>query len=275
MRDGVENCVHLVKERYDLDLSVYDYSFLEKAIKFRMTSTLCEASEHYLLFIHQVPDELSELLSQLNNSYSEFFRNSLTFSFLEQPILRKMTQLTAKDHSREIRIWSAGCASGQEPYSLAMVLDNFKKNKQDNFIYRIFATDNSEKELDLARKGIFNISTVKNTRFEFTEKYFIRKGETFLLDPKLKEKVDFSNYDLLSRDSSSPPSAIYGDFDLIMCCNVLIYYQPFYQQIILQKFFRSLRKGGFLITGEAEAHLVWEFGGFKPYSAPAAIFVKN
>jgi chemotaxis methyl-accepting protein methylase len=270
-----EKCIQLMNSRFTLDISRYDHSFLEKAIQNRMASAGCQTDENYLIFLEEMPGESISLLAQLNNSYSEFFRNPLTFSLLEQLILPKLFNQKEKIHSPEIRIWSAGCASGQEPYSLAILLDDYKEKHKVDSRYRIFATDSSENELVSARKGVFDFKVLKNTRIEFAEKYFKRNGDTFLLDSRLGVQVDFSRYDLLSKDSSSPPSGIYGDYDLIMCCNVLFYYEPEYQQIILQKIYRSLKPGGFFVTGEAETHLANAFGGFRLYVLPSAIFIKN
>ncbi|MBV5313548.1 MAG: protein-glutamate O-methyltransferase CheR [Prolixibacteraceae bacterium] len=267
--------IHLLKEKYALDVSMYDHMFLEKSIQFRMSSTACLDFEAYLNYMAIVPDEASRLVNQLSNSYSEFFRNPLTFSILEHVVLPKIFNEKLKHNGSEIRIWSAGCASGQEPYSLAMMLDNFRHSNFNTVSYRIFATDNSIKELEVARKGLFDFKAVKNTKLEYAQKYFNCSGETYVIEDKLKEQVDFSEYDLLDKDSSSPPVSIFGDFDLIMCSNVLFYYEPEYQQFILQKIYRALKPGGFFITGEAEKQIVNLFNGFRPFLVPASIFVKN
>ena len=270
-----EMCVQFLKERYALDISVYDNSFLEKTIHNRLVVTSCKTTNDYLEYLGNVPDEPTCLINQLSNSYSEFFRNQLTFSILEQTIIPKLFNDSATNRSHEIRIWSAGCASGQEPYSLAILFDDFKNNHPINTNYRIFATDNSQKKLDSAVKGIFDFKSVKNTKLEFVEKYFRRNGDNFMLDVNLMKQVDFSFYDLLEKDSNSPPSGIYGDFDLIVCCNVLLYYQPEIQQKILQKFYRSLKTYGFLITGEAETSFVNSHAYFKQYTISAPVFIKN
>jgi len=274
MEKELEKLIRLMKERFALDISVYDNSFLEKTVKDRLIATSRQTVEDYLVYLGGTPGETACLIGQLSNSYSEFFRNPLTFSMLEQAVIPKIFSQAEKTKSGEIRVWSAGCASGQEPYSLAMLLDDYKNNHQSDISYRIFATDSSEKELDGAKKGVFDRKTVKNTRLEFAEKHFRKSGENYILNSRLKKQVDFSHFDLLDKDSSSPPSGIYGDFDLIMCCNVLFYYQPEYQQMILQKFSRSLKSGGFLVTGEAEAHLVNSHRSFRQYAAPAPVFVK-
>ena len=270
-----EKCIHFMKERFAMDLSVYDTSFLEKIIGCRMEFTDCKTINEYLPILGTLPDELAGLLHQLNNSYSEFFRNPITFSFLEQIIFPQLINTALKNHTGAIRIWSAGCSAGQEPYSLAILLDDYKNKHQANLIYRIFATDNSTEVVESAGEGIYDLKSIKNTRLEFAEKYFRQNGENFTLSTELKKQVDFSYYDLLDQDSSSPSSAIFGDFDVVMCCNVLFYYQPEVQQMILQKFYRSLKPGGFLITGEAETGIVSSFAGFRKYMAPTAIFVKK
>jgi len=275
MTNEIGKYIQLIQERYALDVSMYDRSFLEKSIQSRISSTMCGNFDAYMDYMARVPDESTQLVNQLKNSYSEFFRNPLTFSILEHVILPKIFNENVKNNTHEIRIWSAGCASGQEAYSLAMLLDDFKNTHFTKTSYRIFATDNSVKELDLARKAVYDFKSVKNTSLEFAERYFSHNGEAYQLNNMLKEQVDFSVYDLLDKDSSSPPASIYGDFDLIMCSNLLFYYQPIYQQIILQKIYRSLKPGGFFITGEAEIQIVKAFKKFNQFLVPAALFMKK
>jgi chemotaxis methyl-accepting protein methylase len=275
MHNEIEKCIQLLQEQYALDISMYDRSFLEKSIQSRISLTMCGNFDDYLDFMARVPDESIQLVQQLKNSYSEFIRNPLTFSILEQLVIPGLFESQSKKLSGEIRIWSAGCAAGQEPYSLAMLLDHYKNSRFANINYRIFATDNSVKELDVARHGVFDFKSVKNIRLEFVAKYFSHKGDTYQLTKMLREQVDFSVYDLLDKDAGSPPASIYGDFDLIMCSNVLFYYEPEYQQIILQKIYRALKPGGFFITGEAEKQIVSSYQGFRPFLVPAAVFVKN
>jgi chemotaxis methyl-accepting protein methylase len=271
----MELWIQYLKERFLLDISMYDSSFLEKTIRGRMAATSSETDEDYRFCLNINPDEPTFLTDQLSNSYSEFFRNPLTFSMLEQAIIPKIFQKADKNTAREIRIWSAGCASGQEPYSLAMLIEDYKINHKLDIAYRIFATDSDEKELAAAKNAIFDFKSIKRTSLDFVEKFFHRSGDHFLVDEKIRNKVDFSNYDLLDKESTSPPMGIYGDFDLIMCCNLLFYYQEDYQKVILQKFSHTLNPAGFLITGEAELGIVRSLGDFKHYVSPAAIFVKS
>lgn len=275
MTNSIEPYLSCFQTRYNHDISVYDDTFLQNIINDRRRELGMVTDREYLNYLESRTEEAAVFRSRLTNSYSEFFRNPLTFAYLEQVVLPQLIEKKRIRKENEIRIWSAGSASGQEPYSLAILFDDFKCSRSSDFCYRIFATDNSVDELNIARKGVFGFQTVKNTKLKFAEKYFGRSGDEYVMDETLKKQVDFSEYDLLDKDSSSPPSGIYGDFDLIMCCNVLFYYQPEVQQMILRKFHRSLKQGGIFITGEAETHLVSSSGCFRQYAAPAAIFVKK
>ncbi len=261
--------------KYSRDLSVYDVTFLQNTINDRKAELGLTTDREYLDDLKSSAEEAATILDRLSISYSEFFRNTLTFSILEQSVLPRIFNKKTKSHSLEIRIWSAGCAAGQEPYSLAILFDEYKNSRTSDVGFRIFATDDSEKEIEKARHGIFDFKSVRNVRLELAEKYFRRSGEFYLLDDQIKKQVDFSCYNLLDQDSGAPPSSIYGDFDLIMCSNVLFYYQPKYQRVFLQKIFHALRPGGFLVTGEAETAIVRTLGRFSQDTTPAAIFVKN
>jgi chemotaxis protein methyltransferase CheR len=275
MINSIEPYLSFFQTRYCQDLSVYNDTFLRNTINSRRVELGIETNLGYLNYLENVPDEPSRLFSQLRNSYSEFFRNSLTFSLLEQAVIPKLFDEKAKNNSGEIRAWSAGCSAGQEAYSLAILCEEFKINRMQELNCRIFATDNSVKEIELARKGVFDFKSVKNTKLGFIEKYFLRNENEFQLIETMRQQVDFSQYDLLEQGSNSPPASIWGDFDLIMCCNVLFYYKPECQQIILKKIQRSLNPGGFFVTGEAETHLVNAFGGFRSYATHSTIFMKK
>jgi len=117
-------------ERYALDISVFSDSFRKRIISLRLIARGCQTEAEYIECLDRHIGEIDDFKSLLYNSHSEFFRNSLTFSLLEQSILPKIINNSAKNQCNEIRIWSAGCASGQEPYSLAMLFDDFKTSHQ-------------------------------------------------------------------------------------------------------------------------------------------------
>ncbi len=275
MKEFLENIDCLIKEKYSLDISIYDDSFLEKTISKRVKVSSCNTISDYLLLLNHNPSETSILIDSLNNTYSEFFRNQLTFMMLEQLILPKIISEKDSAHGDEIRIWSAGCAAGQEPYSIAILVDDYKNCHRKGANFRIFATDKCVKNLQAAKNGIYNIKAIQNTRFINVLKYFSNYGESYFIIDFIKKMVDFSAFDLLEKQTVSPPASIYGGFDIVMCSNLLFYYKPEKQRIILSKIAGSLNKGGFLITGEAETDIVKSYRGFRQFISPAAIFVKT
>jgi len=267
--------VKVMLEKYQLDISVFDMSFLEKSVGSRMADLSLGTIADYHIYLDGNVNEPVILFDSLNNSYSEFFRNPLTFLMLEQNILPNIFNEKKSGQNSEMRIWSAGCAAGQEPYSLSILAEDFKANNNPDVTFRIFATDKNEQELQTARKGIFHFRSVQNTRLSQINKYISNSGEYYSIKDEIKKNVDFSVFDLLDEGKGAPPSSIYGDFDIVMCSNLLFYYKPEMQKRILARLSNSLVNGGFLITGEAEVAIVKSFRGFKQYGVPAAIFTKT
>ncbi len=275
MKEKIKNIAKVMSEKYSLDISMYDDSFLEQTVTGRMAETSSESIDDYLHYVEIHQAESLSLIDSLNNSYSEFFRNPLTFLILEQLVLPQIFREKELRHAGEIRIWSAGCAAGQEPYSLAILANDFKNNSHESVNLRIFATGKSEKELHTARKGIYHVKAIQNSRLGIINKYFSNSGEFYSISSNIRDLIDFSLLDLLEDSGGAPPASIYGDFDIIMCSNLLFYYKSEIQKKILTRLYNSLVNGGFLITGEAEVGIVKNFRKFKQYAAPAALFIKT
>jgi chemotaxis methyl-accepting protein methylase len=275
MKETTNSVVKVMLEKYQTDISMFDETFLAKTLESRITEISVKTYSQYLIYLKENETESVLLKESLNNSFSEFFRNPLTFIMIEQLVLPKIFNRKVNDQSGEIRIWSAGCAAGQEPYSIAILAEDYRVVNHLNVKFRIFGTDISRKELNTASKGIFHLRSLQNTRLYHVEKYFSNSGEFYSINSGIKEIVDFSEFDLLNEGNGAPPSSIYGDFDVVMCSNLLFYYKPEIQKKIISRLSDSLVSGGFLITGEAEIAIIKSFREFKQLAAPAAIFVKN
>jgi chemotaxis protein methyltransferase CheR len=265
--------IQFIKEDYGLDISMYDDSFLEKTIKCRMAAASCETGAEYSYFLANSPDEPTVLIGQLGNSYSEFFRNPLTFAYLEQVIFPMLFEKKKISKEKEVRIWSAACASGQEAYSLAILCDELTENAPGKLSYRIFATDINPEELANARKGIYPPASLNKVTQKRLQTYFTPDGEAYRISPKLSNCIDFSVFDLLSNHCFCPPASIYGNFDLIFCSNLLFYFKPEFRKHILSKAFHCLSPAGYLVTGESEREIVKK-SDFREVFAHSAIFQK-
>jgi len=235
---------------------MYDEKFLLHSLQRRMLETHCISLEDYFKLLEKNYDEANHFINSLNINFSEFFRNPLTFAVLAKIILPALFQKKINSNRKEIRIWSAACAAGQEAYSLAILLEDCKNGDFEKFNYRIFATDISETLLNEASKGKYSTSSLNNITLKRLEKWFIKHGDSYSILPELKKNIDFSVFDLFNKQTNSPSASIFGDFDLVVCANLLFYYKPKYRKIILNKITNSLSDGAYLMTGEAEREIL-------------------
>lgn len=270
--DSVFEIMRIMKVRYEKDLTIYDEAFLVKTLRRRMAAIAINPSD-YVLYLQKNRDEAESLVGSFQISYSQFFRNGLTFAVLEQLVLPQL--LSHKPENGEIRVWSAGCSTGQEAYSIAILLEELLISSSKPMRFRIFATDLSSEALDTARTGVYDEDSLSNVRMKYIKRYFSKMGAAYQVVPGLTEKIVFSQYDLLDAHSTNPPDSIYGDFDMIFCCNLLFYYQTPVRRSIVKKLKRSLAEGGFLITGEAESLFMGNDQNLKMLSASAPVFQIN
>lgn len=273
-RETLDEVSAVMRQMLGLDVSRYEVSFLAKMIEKRRQATGSETSAAYLERLAAERDEAKKLRDSLTVSYSEFFRNPLTFALLEHMVLPGLIEAKIANGQDEVRVWSAGCAAGQEAYSVAILLEELIAVRESRLTYRIFATDQSEPDLAQARAGVYSAMSAGNVCLRHLGPALERKGDAFGVVAKVRERVDFSTYDLLEGETSFPPASIYGGFDLVMCCNVLLYYRPESRRIIADKLRRGLAAGGYLVTGEAERELVEQAGGFRSVMPFSAVFQK-
>jgi chemotaxis methyl-accepting protein methylase len=269
--ETLQAVVRSIQEVHGQDLARYDETFLARSLARRQAATAAATPADYAGRMAEDRAEGEALIRSLDIHHSELFRDPLSFALLEQRILPALAARKADTGPSELRVWSAGCAAGQEACSVAILLRELAEVSERAVSYRIFATDTSEAQLALGRAGVFDEAAMGKVRWAHVERWFARQGRSFAAAPELRERTDFSVYDLLDEQRSCPPSSIFGGFDLILCCNLLFYYRPEGQRLILDKLRRCLAVGGFLVTGDAERELV-KGAGFQPVFPSAAIF---
>lgn len=274
MKNAHECINKVVKQVYKVDLSKFNLSFLSKLLQNRMDETGCQQEEEYGALLTKNEQEGKKFVESLYIGFSEFFRNPLSYSVLEQIILPSIILQNKNTKQKEIRIWSAACAGGQEVYSLAMILEEMNNGTNRKLNYRIFASDLSENQLSEAKNGKYLVNNLGNISIKRAERWFNHEGEYYSIKPELKTNIDFSVFDLLDQNLSSPPASIFGDFDLVICSNILFYYNESCRKNILQKITNNLTEGGYLITGEAERDILMS-NNFIEAFPQSAIFKKN
>jgi chemotaxis protein methyltransferase CheR len=256
MNNKILHIAEILFHTHGINIVVYDDNFISKSLDKRLILLGNSTFENYCQLLQNSETEALEFINSLNISYSEFFRNPLTYACLAQLVLPALIEKKKKEKQKEIRIWSAACASGQEAYSIAMLCHEMAGNDKFKPQFRIFATDFNSGELEKARKGIYPLSAMDNVTIKRQQYFFSQKGNYYSVVPELKELIDFSVFDLLSDQNSCPPSSIFGNFDLVFCSNLLFYYKPNYRQIIISKATNCLASGGYLVTGEVEREII-------------------
>jgi len=239
-------------ETYKADFSGYRPSMIQDRIHQRCAATQCKNSEDYLIYLQKNPHESHVLLDSLTINVSRFFRNPLTFEYIAKRILPVLVHDKAADEALSLRIWSNGCAMGEEPYSMAILINELCENTQKKINTTLFATDIDRVVLQKARQGIYTFESIKDVKYRLLKKYFNSHKNDFCLDAKIKDRVSFSAYDILDKNTYAPPESVFGGFDMVLCRNLMIYFNTACQERICNKLYKSLTKNGYLILGEAE-----------------------
>jgi chemotaxis protein methyltransferase CheR len=242
----------LISTRTGLQIRDKDRGDLQRTLRERMSALKIERAEAYFHLLESqfslTQGEWTRLLPRLTNGESYFWRDKGQFSLLRARILPELIESRAS--SRSLRIWSAGCSTGEEPYSLAMLVDELLPNR-DGWNISILGTDINPVALERARIGLYGAWAFRGLDIAVQEKYFERSKADFQISSKLKAMVSFGPCNLRGDEFPSRVSGLF-DMDLILCRNVLIYFSSDAISHALQGFARTLRQGGYLLTGHAE-----------------------
>jgi len=252
MGGDLKHILDFLKDAKNLDFAGCRESMVARRVTNRFARVKCNSYTAYLLYLKEHPDELDFLVDSLTINVSHFFRDSLTFEYIAQKVLPEIIQYQTRKSDTSLRIWSAGCAMGEEPYSIAILLNEYLKKEKKEFDIRIFATDIDEKILEKAKKARFSADSMANVKYSIVKKYFNSENEIFQLIPEIRNLVSFSYYDMLDNNHYAPPESIFGGFDMAFCRNILIYFDTAHQDMIFDKLYRSLSAHGYLVLGEAE-----------------------
>jgi len=244
--------LNYLNEKRGFDSSGYRISMVARRVQQRFSSIKCESYNEYLNYLQKNPDELDHLFDVLTINVSRFFRDTLTFEYIADRVLPAIVYEKKKAADNSIRVWSAGCARGEEPYSIAILIHELLEKEALKTNISIFATDIDGKILKKAQRAAYSFESIKSMKYRLLKKYFSREGEAFQLIPVIRNLVSFSAYDILDKKSYAPPESIFGSFDMVFCRNVLIYFDTEYQEQIFDKLYRSLARNGYLVLGEAE-----------------------
>ncbi|OGW61159.1 MAG: hypothetical protein A2V83_01595 [Nitrospirae bacterium RBG_16_64_22] len=248
---GLSEILAWLYETHGFDFRNYRAPTLERRISRRLYLTGAKSYGEYLARLKETPAELTHLLEDLTIKVSRFFRDAPMFERLARDVLPTLLSGRGRGGTRSFRAWCAGCANGEEVYSLAILVEEMIRRRA-RLRVMIHGTDLDDKAVRAARAGLYAESVLGEIPHGHLKAYFERAGDDYAVREAVRRHVHFSRYDLTSRRSLSPPGGVFADYDLIFCRNVLIYYDLSLQERIVSKFTKVLAPGGVLVLGTAE-----------------------
>lgn len=232
-----------VREETGLDFSAYKRPTIDRRLQRRMVAVGAATLAEYRLYIRRHPEELQRLVASFLIKVTRFFRDPDVFDHLRDHVLPALIE---EGRQRgELRLWSAGCATGEEAYTLAMLVTDLIGNSADSLPVRIFATDIAPDAVEFARHGVYPASAVAELPRDVVERHFSFREGAYEIRKQVRGLIVFGEHDLSRR-------APFPRIDLVLCRNVLIYFTPELQRRALQLFAFSLRQNGYLALGQAE-----------------------
>jgi two-component system, chemotaxis family, CheB/CheR fusion protein len=241
--DEMRSFLEHVRDRTGLDFSAYKRPTITRRLQRRMAAVGTESLRDYRRYVDRHPDEMQRLAASFLIKVTEFFRDPELFAYLRDQILPRLI-VDARQRG-ELRIWSAGCATGEEAYTLAMLVSDLLGDERDDLSVRIFATDIAADAVEFARRGIYPETALEGLPRDLVERHFTAHDGFFDVRKHVRSLIVFGEHDLGYR-------APFPRIDLVLCRNVLIYFTTELQRRALQLFAFSLRPGGFLALGNAE-----------------------
>ncbi len=239
----MQSLMSLLNNRTGCDFSGYKQNTILRRIGRRMTVHKIQDLSHYVQLLEKNPQELDALFKDILISVTGFFRDPESIDSL-RPVLQHI--ITSKKRRETVRIWIPGCASGEEAYTIAILLSVVQEEIKIYVPIQIFATDIDSEALTRARKGLYSETALTTVNKEILNKYFSRMDHSFRVNKSIREMVVFSRQDLVK----DPP---FSHLDLISCRNVLIYFSATLQQKILPLFHYVLQPNGYLFLGKSES----------------------
>jgi two-component system CheB/CheR fusion protein len=241
---GIDKIFYLLQQLHGLDFSHYKSTTVGRRIQRRADLLRLDSLEKYIQYIETQPEEVDRLYKDLLIGVTKFFRDPAAFEILESQVIPKLFE--RQSDYPTIRIWVAGCASGEEAYSIAMLVDEEMRRRQSRMEVKIFATDAHHESLQTAAKGVFPEDALSELTKERRDCFFREKRDGYHVTRELRRYIVFAPHNLI-RD------APFTQMDMVTCRNLLIYLQPPAQKKVLSMFHFALKSGGTLFLGPSES----------------------
>ncbi|MHC1576388.1 MAG: CheR family methyltransferase [Methanosarcinaceae archaeon] len=235
-----------VQSNYGVNLSMYRSTCMKRRIVHRLNMVNCESIDDYFSYIGEHPDEIEKLMDIITIHVTGFFRDADIFSTLEKIVFPELIMEKTCSEQPVIRVWSAGCSTGEETYSLAMLLEYLVRKSQHSIELEVFGTDLSEEVCRTARAGLYSREKILEIPLRIRSNAISPERDLFKISSDVRRVVKFKTHNLFS----PPPFSM---FDLIVCRNVLIHFERDVRGKINRHFHSSLNDDGLLLLGTSEA----------------------
>lgn len=253
-REILRAVLKLLRGRTKQDFSSYKPTTIRRRIERRMSVHQILRPEAYVRYLQSNPHEIDTLFSELLISVTSFFRDPEAFAVLAEEALPGLLRDRGEDHT--LRVWIPGCATGEEAYSVAMVLHECMEKHKKRFQVQMFGTDLDSRAIGVARKGVYEVGIKSDVSEDRLEKHFLHEDGTYQVRKELREMLIFATQSVIK----DPP---FTKMDLIVCRNLLIYLDGEAQRRLLPTFHYALRPQGLLFLGPSES-----VGGFPEMFEP-------
>ncbi|RKS50537.1 two-component system CheB/CheR fusion protein [Gillisia mitskevichiae] len=236
--------LHLIHETIDVDFTEYKHSTLARRVARRVNVCQCSSLSEYYNILKSQPVEIPILAREFLIGVTKFFRDLPVWEIMEESVIPEI--IAGKVNGEKLKIWDVACSTGEEAYSLAMYINEELERQNKKIEVKIFATDISQEHLDIGGLGIYSESIVADIDPALLQKYFITKSNGYQAVEKLRDMIIFSHHNIIK----NPP---FHNMDLVLCRNMLIYFQPSIQKRALNVLHYSLKENGFLVLGTSES----------------------
>jgi two-component system CheB/CheR fusion protein len=243
-KQHLEKIFGILRKATSIDFSLYKQTTIKRRLMRRLLVRKTESLVEYAQYLEKNPGEITALIQDLLINVTQFFRDPEMFEYLKVNIFPRIIENRGRDEP--IRIWAAGCSTGEEAYSLAIALWEFLDRRTKSFPIQIFGTDLNDAGIQKARAGIYGSHTEGHVSKERLDRFFLKVGQQYQIIKPIRDLCVFASQNL----AKDPP---FSRMDLISCRNLLIYFEPTLQKRVMPTFHYALKPNGFLILGASES----------------------
>ncbi len=242
--ESLEKILRMIKSFAGYDFLSYKRPTLFRRTAKRMNITKNRTIDEYINYLYEDSEEKFILANEFLIGVTKFFRDREAFDTLKQKVIPSIVH-SKKGKDEPIKVWVVACSTGEEAYSIAMLLEEYAHLTKQELPYKIFATDVNEKSVDFASKGIYKENIDAEIPPQLLNKYFIKKKKSYQINPEIRSNIIFSKHDVLQ----NPP---FNKMDLVSCRNMLIYMENEIQLKVLTSIHFALNQQGYLFLGSSE-----------------------